>query len=176
MDAKRLVLTRLLPKTGQITSYRAGDDGDYEAGWWRGRLNADNKTRFIHIGTGINTLVKDLATGLMWPADGNSVGCHSGVICRWVVAIDYANVLDFAGFTDWRVPNIKELMSIVDFIRSNPAIDIAKFPNTVSGRYWASTTYQGYSGFAWYVDFVAGYVTVVDKDDEYYLRCVRGGL
>jgi len=40
-------LSRGLPKTGQETSYFSGDDGEYEAGWWSGLLNANNRTRFI---------------------------------------------------------------------------------------------------------------------------------
>ncbi|GAJ23406.1 unnamed protein product, partial [marine sediment metagenome] len=102
---------------GQITSYRNGDDGEYEAGWWRGRLNADNKTRFIAKTIGGGSVVIDLATGLMWPADGVAAGCNNGVALSWEAAIDYALSLDFAGFTDWRIPNVKELASIIDFSR-----------------------------------------------------------
>ncbi|GAH49924.1 unnamed protein product, partial [marine sediment metagenome] len=142
MKAKNIVLSRLLPKTGQIISYRAGDDGTYQAGWWRGLLNENNKERFIHIGSGENTLTKDLATGLMWPADGESAGCNDGSICGWEGAIIVANALDFAGFSDWRLPNVRELMSIVDYGRVNPTIDLAKFPDTHGSWYWSSTMYK----------------------------------
>lgn len=176
MDAKRLVLTRLLPKTGQVTSYRTGDDGTYEAGWWRGRLNADNKTRFIHIGTGSNTLTIDLATGLMWPADGSGLGCFMGSICSWDTAVIYANALDLGGFTDWRLPNIKELMSIVDYNTANIAIDLSKFPATTTGYYWSATTNKGLTTLAWTILFSTGSVSVIPKSGSRYLRCVRGGL
>ncbi|GAG60614.1 unnamed protein product, partial [marine sediment metagenome] len=47
MRTKHIALTRLLPKTGQVTEHDEGDDGTFQAGWWRGKTVANNKTRFI---------------------------------------------------------------------------------------------------------------------------------
>ncbi|GAB5417536.1 MAG: hypothetical protein Crog4KO_08080 [Crocinitomicaceae bacterium] len=66
--------------------------------------------------------VSDIATGLMWQKadDGNTYD--------WENALDYAESLTLAGYSDWRLPNMKELHSIVDYTRSpdvtnSPAID-----------------------------------------------------
>ncbi|GAH35530.1 unnamed protein product, partial [marine sediment metagenome] len=74
MDTGQVILSQGLPKTGQETEYREGDDGTYEFGWWKNRLNANNKTRFIAKTIGVHAVVIDLATGLMWPADGDDFG------------------------------------------------------------------------------------------------------
>lgn len=176
MDAKRLVLTRLLPKTGQEIYYTDGDDGYYYAGWWKGRSYANNKTRFITKTLDGDDVVIDLATGLMWAADGNAAGCKNGSITTWGGALSYAEALDFAGFTDWRLPNIRELFSIVDFGRYNPAIDETFFRSTYSEEYWSSTTFTDYTGAAWYILFTVGLTTYQAKYQPNRLRCVRGRL
>lgn len=176
MKAKNIVLSRLLPKTGQSISYRARDDGEIEAGWWRGLLNANNKTRFIAKTIGGDDVVIDLATGLMWAANGNKAGCNNGNELEWGEAIDYANALDFAGFTDWRLPNINELGSIVDFSAVNPAIYTSFFPNTAADIYLSSTSRQAPTTYAWYIEFWYGMRGSQAKDVHNHIRCVRGGL
>lgn len=176
MKAKHLILTRLLPKTGQIISYRDGDDGNCEAGWWRGWKNGVNKTRFVSKTIGVDDVVIDRATGLMWPASGLAAGCYNGGVKHWYNAIDYPNTLNFAGFIDWRIPNINELLSIVDYSRHNSAIYEPPFDNTSSSSYWTSTTYESSTTRAWTVDFNNGRPTHMVKTDYTKLRCVRGGL
>ncbi len=103
------------------------------------------KNNFVDNGDGT---VSDLATGLMWQQNDNSTGMD------WEDALSYAQNLKLANQTDWRLPNAKELQSIVDYSRSlqttnSPAID-AVFnctpitdPNgTLNyGFYWTSTTH-----------------------------------
>lgn len=175
-EAGQNIITRGLPKTSQTVLYQAGDDGDYEAGWWKGRLNANNRTRFIAKTIGGDDIVLDRATGLMWAADGNAAGCNNGAVITWANAIIYAEALTFATFSDWRVPNIKELGSIVDYSRLNPSVNVVFFSNTQNFRYCSSTTYIGLVTAIWYVMFSNGNMYPDPKTDEYYLRCVRKGL
>ena len=57
----------------------------------------------------------------------------------WQQALAYCEDLDLAGHTDWRLPDRNELQSIVDYSRSDPAID--PLFSTVASNYWSSTTY-----------------------------------
>lgn len=154
-----------LPKTGQTTVYQAGDDGTYKKGYPK------SGARFVDNGDGTIT---DKATGLMWAKDGNGAGCNNGNNIAWGAAITFAEGLDFAGYSDWRLPNVKELQSIVDYGTYSPAID-SVFTNTQSNYYWSSTTYAGNTANAWYVSFASGSVFGVSKDSDYYVRPVRGG-
>ena len=176
MKAEKLILSRLLPKTGQSTQYKFGDDATYQAGWWRGKTVATNRTRFIAKTIGGDDVVIDLATGLMWAADGNEAGCNNGTDLSWDAGITYANALDFAGFTDWRVPNIKELISIHDYSIDVPALQEPPFSNTKTETYWASTTLNPQTTWAWAVNADDGLTEQHSKLIPKYLRCVRGGL
>jgi len=175
-DAGQNIITRGLPKTGQTTQYQAGDDGNYEAGWWKGRLNANNRTRFIARTIGGDDVVLDRATGLMWAADGNAAGCNNGALITWANAIIYANGLTFATFSDWRVPNATELWSIVDAGAGLPRIYQAFFPNTVSNDYWTSTTTSSDILRGQIVTHASPGIHDKLKTDTCYLRCVRKGL
>ena len=60
----------------------------------------------------------------------------------WDEAHGYVNQLNaraYAGHADWRLPTVRELVSLVDYTRHDPAIDPA-FEHTVSGYYWSSST------------------------------------
>ena len=154
-----------LPKTGQTVEYQSGDDGTYEKGYPK------TGARFVDNGDGTIT---DKATGLMWAKDGNGAGCNNGSTLAWAAAITFAEGLTFAGYSDWRLPNVKELMSIVDYSAVAPAIN-STFTNTQSGYYWSSTTYADGTVNAWSVHFYDGYVSSGGKVLPYYVRPVRGG-
>lgn len=85
-------------------------------------------------------------------------------------SINNCEALDYAGKQDWRLPNVKELMSIVDYGRYSPAIDPTFFPNTQSLYYWTSTIYANNTAYAWYVHFGYG---VVYNSYRYYAYGVR---
>ena len=177
MKTGRNIITRLLPKTGQITEYVAGDDGTHEAGWWKGRLNSNNLTRWIQKTIGGDDIVLDRATGLMWAADGNAAGCCNGIVQNWGDAITYADIiLNFAGFDDWRLPNMKELVSILDGGVGPPRIAQPPFSNTVSDEYWSSTTDPSVVTRALTTQFDIMYTMYRAKTEEHYIRCVRKGL
>jgi len=171
-----------IPKTGQETQYRAGDDADYadpaeeDVGYTRGEgtwggWNADGG-HFTDNGDGTIT---DNATGLVWASDGNGAGCNSGATLTWNSAIDWAEGLTFASETDWRLPNVKELISIIDYGSFEPAIDTTFFPNTKLDVYWSSTTYASFTDGAYRVDFNYGNLDANIKTGSFYVRAVRGG-
>jgi len=93
----------------------------------------------------------------------------------WEDAITYCEGLSLAGYTDWRLPNIKELESITDDSIYSPAIDTNYFPDANASSYWSSTTSVEYSPDAWLVFSSSGYVNSSDKSVSSYVRCIRGG-
>lgn len=123
--------------------------------------------------------ITDNRTGLMWVKDGNSAGCNNGGILSWYEAASFCENLDYAGYTDWRLPSIDELKSIVDKTTSSPTINTTCFPNTKSGGYywyyWSSTTGLSDGAFACYVDFYDGNVDDSYTANSLYVRPVRGG-
>ena len=103
--------------------------------------------------------VTDLKTGLMWKqcAEGQfGSGCAEGTATEyamWQNALLRAQEVNtgggFAGFTDWRVPNIKELASLVEHQCTGPAINLTRFPNTPSSYFGSSSIQAGRSDYFW---------------------------
>jgi len=176
LKAGQNILTRNPTKSGQIVSYVNFDDGYYETGWWKGRDNAGNRSRFIAKTIGGDDIVLDRATGLMWPADMLAAGCNNGNPLTWPQSINYCDGLNFAGFEDWRLPNIKELFSLLDF-SVVPALDPDFFVNTTPSDYWSSTTCLESTANAYSVHFAARMVWDNPKTTlTYRLRAVRKGI
>jgi len=73
----------------------------------------------------------------------------------------------------WRLPNIKELASIVDYGRESPSIDADAFPNTPTSYYWTSTPYAHYSGLVWVVYFFQGDIMRARRSPGYPAGAVR---
>lgn len=111
------------------------------------RGNIDyGKNNFVDNGDGT---ISDLATGLMWQKTDD------GISRNWEEALENAEDLKLSDYSDWRLPNAKELQSIVDYSRSpqttnSPAIDPVfqtteiEYPDGSSGHYpffWTSTTH-----------------------------------
>lgn len=103
---------------------------------------------------------------------GAGVGDAATDTEAFIKALNHAN---FGGFSDWRVPTRKELRTIVDYGRFNPAINTTDFSNTQASYYWSSTTYVGDTGYAWSMDFDFGHGPYGDKSRLFYVRAVRGG-
>jgi len=161
-----------LPDTGQTASYTAtfGEDHDYQPArvQMSYTVNADNT-------------ITDNVTGLMWRRC--SQGQNDDATCTgtagtytWENALSQCENETADGYTDWRLPNARELMSIVDYgVAVAPRINTVAFPNTVSDYYWTSTTYVPNTARAFYVAFIGGAVNNIPKTDYYYVRCVRAG-
>lgn len=174
VNAEKLITTRGLPKTGQSIVYETGDDGTYQAGWWLKQLLSDNKTRFVAKTIGGDEVFIDLATGLMWPTDKDGAGCNSGDRLRWPQAVSEGLALTFAGFSNWRLPNLIELLSLLDYSLYVPAFDENLFSAYTNGdEYPTSTTYKGDTNYAWAVYFRNGVSGFVSKGETCYVRWVR---
>lgn len=183
-------LTRL-PATGQTytTSEANYEDGEEQRGATKRYIYADDGT----IDTEAENVLTDLNTGLMWIRDATKVtGSGSGAggnqnisgALAWTYAVTRCAALTYADHTAWRLPNILELMTIVDYGRSLPSIDTTAFPNTYgltydTGDYWSSTVYPINYSYANRVDFSAGWVDSPWMTgiwtNTYYVRCCRGG-
>jgi hypothetical protein len=180
MSYKELV-PRELPQTGQRTNYRYGDDADFESGW-QGQ-GAAGAGRFRDNGDNTTT---DFATGLMWVADPKVIGApFNASINTWNAAIDACLALNYAGHTDWRLPSVLELLSLIDFEKGAGVTTIydTYFPNTEwAGKvYWSSTTYKTSSTQAHMVGFFSSGETLQDNKDgsgplPEWVRPVRGGV
>jgi hypothetical protein len=125
-------------------------------------------------------MVKDNVTGLIWEVktDDDAYGDKDQTF-TWEGTrdlIDQLNRDKFGGRDDWRLPNIKELQSILDYKRHAPTIDPAIFPETLSGWYWSSTAYPFDTNRFWTAGFRTGYTyhNPIDNPDTY-VRAVRGG-
>ena len=161
-----LAISHELPDTGQTQSYTStfGEDNDYQP--------AASQPSYTDNGNGTTT---DNRTGLMWVNDGNSAGCNNGGTLTWDAAITFCEGLTYAGYSDWRLPNVRELESIVDAGHTSSSINATYFTNTQSNSYWTSTTYVPDTSYAWYVSFSHGYVFDNHKTLVNHVRCVRGG-
>ena len=124
---------------------------------------------------------------LMWEKESREL--------NWYEAMEYAKNLRLGGYDDWRLPTIEELGAVVtlcggelvdysdddwediwDKNRANENYQAnygAK--GFASSNYWSSTTYAGFSSYAWSVYFYYGRQRNNDKSTSYYVRCVRAG-
>lgn len=89
-------------------------------------------------------------------------------------AESYCKALTTGGHTDWRLPTIQELLSLVDYTRHDPAIDTDKFPDTKSNWYWSSSPYASSPAYyAWIVHFHHGHAYYDRRDHTAFVRAVR---
>lgn len=130
--------------------------------------------------------VTDVVNGFMWTYCSvgetfNDLTC-SGTpenFNTWQAALVAANNFgSFAGYDDWRLPNIKELSNLVERSCYNPAINLAAFPSTVSAVYWSNTIdsdivndVEGIEGRL--VDFTDGTQFLTDVNTHKLIRMVR---
>ena len=182
-----IALSTPLPDTGQTKCYDAngneinpcpspgqdfyGQDAQYIC----------NPQSYTMLAGGI--MVQDNVTGLIWENKTDDSSIHDkDNTYNWYdaqsVFIATLNSQNYGGYSDWRLPTIKELSTLVDssIPYPGPTINTDYFHNTVSSRYWSSTTTAGNPSYAWIVDFCCGGTYSYDKSSVYYyLRAVRGG-
>jgi len=138
--------------------------------------------------------ITDLNTGLMWEKKSDDGTIHDkDTDYTWDNAfaahIAGLNTSTFAGYDDWRVPNYKELVSILDLEENTPSVDaafntacvptctVSTCSCTTASYYWSSTTLASSPAFGWTVNFSTGDPTGRNKDTQpAYVRAVRGGL
>ena len=167
-----------VPETGQTTCSNAagttiacagtGQDGELLAGV------AVPIPRFV-VGSGAQAqCVTDRLTGLMW------VQAPDAPLTRiWVDALAQAEALTLCGFSDWRLPNINELESLVNRGVSTTqatALNAAGFSGVqTADPYWSSTSVAGNPVSAWFVDMRDGDVSALDKGNAFFVWPVRAG-
>ena len=127
-----------------------------------------------------NTEVKDTQTGLIWQRCSLGQTWSDTSSCTGTAATyNWTNALQTAKNmgNGWRVPNIKELDSLIEQACYSPSINETYFPNTVNSYYWSSSPVPYDSYTAWFVHFGNGYDSSVYpyKANNTYVRLVRSG-
>jgi hypothetical protein len=97
----------------------------------------------------------------------------SAAAFSWADALKAAARHNFAGYSDWRLPNKNELESIVENSCFVPAINAKVFPATPSKYFWSSSPYAGLADGAWSIDFGYGSIDASVKNDLFHVRLVR---
>jgi len=139
-------------------------------------LATRDKSTFLVNGDGT---VSDNTTGLMWRQcslgqdwkDGSCIG--QATVLSWTEALKAAQLDDFAGYMDWRLPNKNELGSLIEERCVVPAINEAVFPATPTTFFWSSSPYAGVGTGAWSIDFGYGVITPTEKSGKINVRLVR---
>jgi hypothetical protein len=117
----------------------------------------------VNYDTSVAGVVADKTTGLVWQADIDPASF------TWGDAVDYCKK-PHAGHCDWRLPTRMELLTLVDYGKSNPA---SSFPKMPSDWFWSSSVSASAPSDAWYVNFGLGFVYTVGKGGSNRVRCVR---
>ena len=169
-----------VPRTGQTNSFAANDDGALQTGL------ADVGSRFTDNGNGT---VTDNRTGLIWLRNARS----SASAIPWTAALSAVTSLNstgnFMGFpsedtsnggshqTDWRLPNSRELLSLIDFGVAHPLALPTGHPflGLPPTTYWTSTTMRGNTNQAYAVGTGYGGIHLRNKTSSYRVWPVRGG-
>ena len=113
---------------------------------------------------------QDDKSGLIWQ-DNQEVSQKS---VDYNEAKQYCEDLKVDGFTDWRLPTLREAYTIVELSRNRPALKNG-FEVRDDGRYWTSTLFvKDPKKMAWYVSMSYGEAEPYSKGRVYHVRCVRG--
>ena len=141
-------------------------------------IQASNPTS-VYLVDNVKGTVSDSRTGLMWDRcalglSGPSCVTGTASVLTWQAALDAAaNVGTFKGYSDWRLPNLREFRSLVEECRSNPAINEFAFPNTPVSFYWSCSPYAGGATFALGLYFGSGDSSIESRSFAARVRLVR---
>ena len=135
-----------VPKTGQTSSYVSGDDGDLARGVaWPVPRFTDNA----------NGTVTDNLTGLIWTKNAETFAtmtCSNALAACTTLNSGEGGLSDGSAEGDWRLPNVRELQSLLDYGQSSPPLP-SGHPFTpddpefgIAGNYWSSTSTPGGNG------------------------------
>lgn len=130
------------------------------------RGNELAKGSFTTSTIGGDIVVTDSTSGLMWQKTLEDFTSYT-----WVRALKYCENLEYAGYSDWRLPNKNELASLLDYDKSDT--HFSDFPDMEAQDFWSSTTHANSFGSAWRVDFYDGGVDDDSKSHQLKVRCVR---
>jgi hypothetical protein len=143
-----------------------------------GLLRTAPDSRYSDNGDGT---VTDNQTGLMWKqcSEGQSGAGCAGIATglNWADSLAAGASSSFAGFNDWRLPNVKELASLVERACVSPSINEFRFPSTpATGTYWTSSSSAANGANAWFVYFGnGGLLNANSKSGNGLVRLARGG-
>jgi len=168
------------------------DDSDGHAGFSFTKLDAAGNE--LPASATEWSCVLDNVTGLTWEVKSDDGGIHDKdnlyrwggktalgdgtwgtYYDDWDSLVDGSNNEGLCGFTDWRVPTIKELEGLVDASRYNPSIDSGYFPNTRASDFWSSLPYAEDSYYAWGANLSTGSSHSLYRTFGYLVRLVRSG-
>ena len=168
-------------KTGQTTCY--SDEAPWEeidcAGTARdGELQKGVEWPNPRFTDNVDGTVTDNLTGLMWLKNANCFGERT-----WVEALSDCNGLadgqcgltDGSQVGDWRLPNLREFHSLIDYGSSHPALPPGHPFTNVEMTYWSSTNNAYYPWISWHVSLLSGSVSYNNKTDPFFVLAVRGG-
>jgi hypothetical protein len=177
-------LATLKEKRGSATDDFYGQDGDYT-------VNAPSYTKLDSGGKEVSStstswsMIKDNITGLTWaikknkdnsadvtnPHDGDNTYAWDKVGSDFLAKLNDSP--GFGGVTDWKLPTIQQLDSLVNAATATASIDAVSFP-AMGAEYWSSTA-DAVSGKAWYINFgKGGMIASDDKTKSYHVIAVRG--
>lgn len=179
---KYFTLSTLFYLACTATSWASGEDQYCKVGLITATTPAsqfqDNKDGTV---TDLKTKLiwKRCAEGYSWQSTTNDCTPDTDIalMLNWPEALKRAAMVNssggFAGSVNWRLPNIKELSSIIENACYGPSINITVFPDSPSGIFWSSTPYIGSNDYAWSVRFNYGQDSMNYKYDYYFARLVR---
>lgn len=166
---------------GHIKSYETGlfydgtaisdDDGMFVPGCFVRAVRGSTTLYDMEYVDNSDGTVTDKSTALMWAKD------DSGKTMDWVAALEYADKSELAGYSDWRIPNAKELQSLLDYDKKIfPAINTELFNTTVTSfdtpedayYFWTSTTQGDFKWTADYISFAQAWSKKSSDATEYF--------
>ena len=162
-------------KTGQTISEFPGDDA-----WWGKGIPWPNP-RFIDNSDGTIT---DNLTGLIWMENANCFGTRTWDYARQDCISLTSGSCGLSDGSDpfaWRLPNVKELHSLINYGRFLPALPVGhlflnvQYSNSPGLWYWTGSDYIAFGMYRWAIDFSYGEVDRPVHDENHFVWCVRGG-
>jgi len=148
----------------EILCQGSGQDGEYRHGapWPCPRFEVEDET------------VRDLLTNLVWARNANPLEYP----VTWQDALDQVSLWNqegFLGFDDWRLPNRKELRSLMSYQTKKPSLPSGHpFTNVFLNWYWTSTSVAINPAYAWYIHLEGARMFYGRKDQYYLFWPVRG--
>lgn len=143
--------------------------------YWNPDTDSHAGPRFLTVDDG---LVRDTATGLIWPRRADAPTPDMAFPLAWTEALDAVAAMNAAstlGRSDWRLPNRRELLSLVDFGQARPAAPPDHpFQGLRQNWHWTSTTSAMAPRYAWYVHFAGGRMFYGRKDQYCLVLPVAG--